>query len=102
MPVFDNKQDFDEYEKRAALPISAYTSLSASINKNHDLRAYKENADLVCSRCGADLGFLVYSRQVECHAVEVKKNKKKRLPRHCLAGFEPVSDVPDFELVSPV
>ena len=100
--MFDNKQDFDEYEKRAALPISAYTSLSASINKNHDLRAYKENADLVCSRCGADLGFLVYSRQVECHAVEVKKNKKKRLPRHCLAGFEPVSDVPDFELVSPV
>ena len=102
MPVFDNKKDFEEYEKHEQLPLSAYSSLTASIDKNHDLRAYKNNSDLVCSRCGADLGFLVYSRQVECEAL---KPRKKRIPRRSFVDYqtEPAtSDVPDFELVSPV
>lgn len=103
MPVFSTQQEFSEYEKRAVLPIEAYNSLSLSINENHDLRAYKESSDLVCRRCGSSLGFLVYSRQVEC---EASKPKKKRHRRRAIGGYQTddvkADDVPDFELVSPI
>lgn len=97
MPVFSTQSEFQEFEKRERLPLVAYSSLTASINKNHDLRAYTGQSDLICSRCSADLGFLVYSRQVECEAM---KERKRGNPRRSLANSEPLSDAPDFELVS--
>ena len=77
--TIDSNEEFLNYEKSVDYPIMAYNMLVRSVRNNHYFGNVPGVAGDVCSGCGQDFTYLVYSKQVECYKNTVVREKKRNL-----------------------
>jgi hypothetical protein len=80
-PTVETKEEFEEYEKCAALPVEKFDLLMRSIRVNHKFIDGMSS----CVMCMQELPYLVYTRQVACHFKkrydELKQQQQNQLAK---------------------